>query len=290
MARGRMIDRSFTKSKKLQSIARDHRLAYASILPFLDRKGRIIADPVYLRANVFRHTDFTQEEIAQAVAALAGAGLVLLYSSEDEEAIIQFVDFEKFNSPNAKESHSDLQGPDDAGSGACTCEEITNAPAMHVQSTGTAPALHMENVNGTSTLTKNVNEKHSSISEDLAPPDQPVAQARRPHIDYQEFTDTWNQQAHALPGVQKLNGDRKRAIKRLCDEHGVAEALGLFRDAATQVNTDSFWIERQYGIDNLLRSGRVVEKAEKLRNGKDSDAARLATEASKWFEAASHVN
>jgi hypothetical protein len=155
MARGRMLDRRFMESKKLQTVTRDARLAYASILPFLDREGRTIAEPLYLKAIVFRHSDFTIEEIAAAVKALAGTGLVRLYANEDNAAIIEYRDFTRFNSPNAKEAKSDLPGPDDEGSMPCREPLMADAPATHAQSTCNAGGER--NVNGTLTINDNVN-------------------------------------------------------------------------------------------------------------------------------------
>ena len=138
MARGRMFDRAFMKSRKVQGMPRDDRLVYASILPFLDREGRIIAEPLYLKANVFRHSDFTIEEIATAIRTIAAAGLADLYADEDNDAIIQYTRFQDFNTPNSKEAKSDLPGPGDEGAMPCRDPLINNAQAMHVQCTGNA--------------------------------------------------------------------------------------------------------------------------------------------------------
>lgn len=207
MARGRMLDRRFMESKKLQSVPRDARLAYASILPFLDREGRIIAEPTYLKAIVFRHSDFTLEEIGAAVRELADAGLVELYADEDNAAIIQYVDFKRFNSPNAKESKSDLPGPNDDGARACTdplvCTPESNAPAMHVHSTGSASGER--NVNGTGTSTINVNPPYpptpttpqpSTWPEDDAEEAKRAAQSRQArnhshHVLMHDHPDVW---------------------------------------------------------------------------------------------------
>lgn len=149
MARGRMFDRSFLKSQKLNAIPRDHRLVYASILPFLDREGRIVAEPIYLKAIVFRWSDFEIDEIAEAVASLATIGLIHLYADEDNKAILEYVRFLDFNSPNKNEAKSELPGPDDDGAAEVRDESITtrmgDAHAMHVQSTEAADALPVEN-------------------------------------------------------------------------------------------------------------------------------------------------
>jgi hypothetical protein len=144
-----MIDRSFVKSRKLNALPRDHRLIYASILPFLDRKGRIVAVPIVLMAEVFRWSDFTVDEVAQALASLADAGLIRLYADEDNEAILEYVRFLDFNSPNKNEAKSDLPGPDDDEAtelrDASIVPFIGRAHAMHVQRTDASRALQMEN-------------------------------------------------------------------------------------------------------------------------------------------------
>lgn len=149
MARGRMIDRAFMKSRKLNSVSRDHRLIYASILPFLDREGRIVAEPIYLKALVFRWSDFTLEEIAAGVAALEKVKLIRLYSDEDNSAILQYESFRDFNNPNSKESKSDLPGPDDPGAKPCRDESILevspDADATHAQNTGSPANVQVEN-------------------------------------------------------------------------------------------------------------------------------------------------
>lgn len=164
MARGRMIDRSFAKSKKLNHLPRDHRLIYATILPFLDREGRIVADPRVLWAEVFRWSDFTPEEIGTALAHLADAGLVRLYADEDNDAIIEYVRFHDFNNPNQREAKSDLPGPDDEDAQPVRSPLIhtdhDTPRAMHVQRTDTARASSVEN--GTEVERKRKREAHDS--------------------------------------------------------------------------------------------------------------------------------
>lgn len=152
-----MLDRRFMESKKLNSVPRDARLVYASVLPFVDREGRTIAESLYLKAMVFRHSDFTQDEIATAIRQLADAGLLRLYANEDNAAIVEYVNFTRFNSPNVKESKSDLPGPDDDGVMPCREPAPDHARALHVQRTGIASGERKLNVNGTSTINENVN-------------------------------------------------------------------------------------------------------------------------------------
>lgn len=91
-----------------------------------------------------------------------------------------------------------------------------------------------------------------------------VRRSRRGGADYDELLAAWNDYCGPLPRATRLNDQRRRALKRLVDEHG-DEAVALLTDATRQVARDEFWIERGYGLDNLLRSGRVVEKVEKYR-------------------------
>ncbi len=108
-------------------------------------------------------------------------------------------------------------------------------------------------------------------------PRQGSGQARRgAPIDYAALVAAWNDHCGALPRVSALNEQRRRAFKRLVAEHGYDEALSLLIDATKQVARDEFWLERGYGLDNLIRPGRVVEKAEKYRAApKKLNAAEL---------------
>lgn len=268
MARGRMFDRAFMKSRKVQSLIRDHRLVYASIFPFLDREGRINAEPLVLKANVFRHSDFTIEELATAIGAIADVGLVKLYADEDNDAIAEYARFRDFNTPNHKEAKSEFPGPDDSGSVPCRDPLITEARAKHGQSTGNAGGER--NVNGTSTLT-GTGTKSTSTSLSAAPT----------RLDpYQPFVDAWNFHRGVLPKCESLDDKRKAGIKRLLKEHG-DQALPMFEAATQHVAADPWWQQNGFGITNLLVSGRVLEKSEKFRadRGMSKGDRKLATTA-----------
>lgn len=137
MAVGRMLKRNIATSQKFLALeSNDHRMIYMLILPFVDREGRINAEPLVLKANIFRRLDLGQDDIAAALVDLERAGLIRLYSDEDNEAILEIVDFAKHNSPNQKEAGSDFPGPDDENSRACRLFE--DARVRHVQGTGNA--------------------------------------------------------------------------------------------------------------------------------------------------------
>lgn len=257
-----MLDKALSKSKKLQSLKRDHRLAYVSVLPFLDREGRIRADPLYLKATIFNHSDYTTKELAQAIAAIADAGLVTLYGDEDNEALLEFTRFHEFNTPNRKEARSEYPGPADAAAVSCYQREINacrtqdstlhvqctgNARAMHVQSTGLARALHVENVN--ENVNVNVNDNVNEITS-----------TPKPAL----FIEIWNQYRGNLPAVDRMTSKRYKTLDGYINETG-SDAINLFTDAVRYVANDDWYLQHSYGFDTLIRAGRIVEKAEKYR-------------------------
>lgn len=141
MARGRMIDQHYTRSRKLNSLTRDLRYIYAAILPYLDREGRIIAEPRHLDGTVFLKTDVRKDEIADALQEFARVGLIELYADEDGMAILQYTRFSEFNTPNHREKASELPGP--------TGERVEVASGTSVNTPpGNARATDGLNVNG----------------------------------------------------------------------------------------------------------------------------------------------
>ena len=141
----------------------------------------------------------------------------------------------------------------------------------------------------------NVGESHATKTErptktenheedqDLKPLSTSLTRAH-PHT---AFLDAWNEHRGNLPSVRTLDAKRKRSIDTLQKEHGT-DALGLFEDAVACVAHADFWVERQYTIDNLMRAGRVLEKAEKWRAGAvqlGTANLRMATQVERWKRA-----
>lgn len=265
MARGRMIDRHFAKSKKLNSVTRDARLIYATILPFLDREGRHVAEPIVLKANIFRWSDITLNEIAKAIADLAEAGLVNLYADADNAAIIQYTQFDTFNSPNKREAESELPGPDDASAMQCRDESIlaclTGPRETHVQRTGHAPTTSVENVNDN----VNVNDNENTSMSPTGDARSNLAVVKTDEL--QALVDAWNEHRGNLPAVQKLTSTRRSKLRTLVkDLGGIDKAYAAIAIAAKEVSNDDFWKQRQYGFDNLLAGQKVIQKAETAWN------------------------
>ncbi len=76
------------------------------------------------------------------------------------------------------------------------------------------------------------------------------------------FRQLWNENRGTLPSVNRMTGAREKKVMALVKELGLDEALRLFELAVRVVAADEFWQKKGYGIDNLMRDGRVVEKAE----------------------------
>jgi hypothetical protein len=163
MARGRMLDKRFTASKKLNAIPREYRYMYAAILPHLDREGRINAQPIYLKANVFLNTDVQIEEIAPALVAMESVGLIDLYGGDDHAAVLAFIGFETFNTPNKREAKSELPPPTGKD---VTDTLILDARHLHVQSTDNAGADAVLKLN----VNDNVNENENGKATSATPP------------------------------------------------------------------------------------------------------------------------
>jgi hypothetical protein len=260
-----MIDRNFVKSDKLNQLPRHARLAYAMILPFLDRKGRAVAEPLVLKANIFRWSDYTETEIAECIAHLANAKLVRLYANHDNAAIIEYTRFSEFNTPNKKESASDLPGPDDDDAISCQDNAIlaflTGETPMHVQGTGNARAMQVENVNVNGNVNANENESMSPDGDARAP------LATRESHDYQALLDAWNEHRGSLPAAQKVTSNRRAKLKTLIRDLGSFDkAHAAIAIAAREVAGDDFWQTRGYGFDNLLAGQKVIQKAETAWN------------------------
>ena len=79
--------------------------------------------------------------------------------------------------------------------------------------------------------------------------------------DVAPYLAAWNANRGALASVKTLTSARARkllAFIRECPD----DQLGTFTAAVRVVAADDWWRKNRYGLDNLLVSGRVIEKAE----------------------------
>jgi len=96
MARGRMIDKRISKSKKLAALKHDRsRVLYFMMLPHLDCEGRYSGDPEDIKEDCVPKLNFPVKKIAESVIDLANVKLLTLFECKNE-AFIQYTRFADF--------------------------------------------------------------------------------------------------------------------------------------------------------------------------------------------------
>ena len=119
MARGRMIDKRISMSKKLGRVHDKARVLYFMIYPHLDSEGRIKFEDIEdLRDEVLpKFKDWTFKKIAEALNELADVELIILYP-DGRNIAMQFIRFEDFQSGLRKDREADSivpEPPEDSG-------------------------------------------------------------------------------------------------------------------------------------------------------------------------------
>jgi len=115
MARGRMLKKEISESKKLGSLNSDSaRLLYTWLIPWLDIEGRYSADVDILKGHIFpKIKSMTPELIEELLFELADGKLIYLYKSNGE-TYLQFTKFKELQSLHPeRESKSDIPSPNE---------------------------------------------------------------------------------------------------------------------------------------------------------------------------------
>lgn len=97
MARGRMIDKRISKSKKLAALKFDRsRILYFMILPHLDCEGKYSGDPEEIKEDCVPKLNFPLRKIAESIIDLANVGLLIVFEHQNNVFIqyIRFADFQ----------------------------------------------------------------------------------------------------------------------------------------------------------------------------------------------------
>jgi len=129
MARGRMIDKRISKSKKLARLKFDRsRVLYFMIYPHLDCEGRFTGDPEEIKEDCCPKLKYSFKRIAESVVDLANVGLLILYEDEDECPFIQYTKFEPFQVGMRKDREAPSQIP---------------SPQENPSNAGVTPALYL---------------------------------------------------------------------------------------------------------------------------------------------------
>lgn len=112
MAEGRMLKKEISDSKKLGQLKSDKpRVLYFMMLPHLDIKGRLKADPEQIKGQICTMLPYSVKSIQSALEALHNIGLILLYQNDGAQFLeyTRFEDFQKLY-PN-KEAESKIIDP-----------------------------------------------------------------------------------------------------------------------------------------------------------------------------------
>ena len=119
MARGRMIRRRISYSKKYASVKSWRaRELYLLMLPHTDAEGRLEACTLLLKGQVVPLLPYSPKQIQDALEQLHEADLIYLYESGGEQ-YLEFTQFHKFNVVRAdREAKSDIPEPESPNSRA----------------------------------------------------------------------------------------------------------------------------------------------------------------------------
>ena len=252
MASRRMISNTLGDSRKFSSLKNDlHRCAYVLLVTWADAEGRFEADRVTLKGKLYTRLPWEHDEVEAALHDMHDVGLILMYTVGDKRYGV-IIDFHKHNTIRRKddgapkeEAPSRIPAPPEAPS---RDPEPTPVPEPYRSDSGATQAK------------ENVRESK------LQPQSRATSTSASPtRAHYQSFLEAWNEHRGNLPACTTLNDKRKRGIDAVTKDHG-HEALDIFTAAVLHVALDDYWVQNGYNIDNLLRPGRVLEKAEKWRS------------------------
>lgn len=112
MARGRMIDKRISKSKKLAGLKHDRsRVLYFMILPHLDVEGKFTGDPEEIKEDCCPKLRYSVIKIAESIIELTDIGLLRLYEI-DGHPFIQYTKFDDFQLGIRKDKEAPSRIPD----------------------------------------------------------------------------------------------------------------------------------------------------------------------------------
>lgn len=112
MARGRMIDKRISKSKKLAALKLDRsRVLYFMIYPHLDVEGKFTGDPEEIKEDCCPKLRYSIRRIAESIIELADVGLLRLYEAAGRP-YIKYTKFEDFQIGIRRDKEAPSRMPD----------------------------------------------------------------------------------------------------------------------------------------------------------------------------------
>lgn len=182
MADGRMLKKQISRSKKLAELKTDSaRLLYTWIIPHLDVKGRLEADPQLVKGEIVpRLNTFTVDNIQAYLDDMEAVGLIKLYQVDGDQ-YLELINFEKHQYLNHdREAKSTIPGstPDNSGS---TPDNSESTPAQSKASKSKLREVKAREVRSTPEVNETEKEKPAAF----CPPDNlPKDEEQKPLGNY----------------------------------------------------------------------------------------------------------
>lgn len=160
-AKGRMIDRSISTSRKLSKVSDRSALIFSWTIPHTDDFGRMDGDARMIRAVVVPLRDYTVEQIEESLKELEDVGLIERYTIKEDIylQVTNFDTYQKFRSDRDRVG----QFPDPRGK--IPRGDTTGIPVVHQTETKGEPVVE----NSPRSKVKESKVKESKIKKEVVP-------------------------------------------------------------------------------------------------------------------------
>ncbi len=261
MASGRMLRACISESDQVANLADDTtRLIFLLVLAHADVEGRYSANPLIVKGKVLPLLELSIDKIMDALLNLDDNELIYLYEA-DSKPYLAFPGWTRH-----QKVRKDRESPKYPPPSEVFPKTYAEHSPAHAQITARRWPGVLPDDDGVK-VSSNQGQSQTQAKEKNEGADTPVG-SHRSASTVEELFEIYNQHRGKLPEAVKLNSKRIDRLTDLAKEHGADEAAKLLADATQCVAQDAFWLERGYGLDNLLAElGRVLEKAEKFRSG-----------------------
>lgn len=261
MASGRMLRACISESDQVANLTDDTtRLIFLFVMAHADVEGRYSANPRIVKGKVLPLLELSLDKVMDALLDLDDNGLIYLYEA-DSKPYLAFPGWERHQKLRKDRESPKYPLPSEVFPKLYAEHSPSHAQSFTRRWPGVVP--EHDGVKASSSQDQDqdqAKEKKESVDSSVG--------SRRPALVVDGLLDIFNKHRGTLTEAVKLNQKRTDGFTRLLKEHGADEAAKLLEDATKCVAQDDFWLERGYGLDNLLAEpGRVLEKAEKFRSG-----------------------
>ncbi len=262
VASGRMLRACISESDQVANLTDDTtRLIFLFVLAHADVGGRYSANPRIIKGKVLPLLEVSLDKVMDALLNLDDNELVYLYEA-DNKPYLAFPGWERHQKVR-KDRESHKYPPPSETFPKLYAE---HSPP-HAQTTARRWPGGLPDDDSTKVSSSQDQFQTQDKEKNKEGADTPVGSSR-PASVVDELLKIFNKRRGKLPEAVKLNQKRIDGLTSLIKEHGADEAAKLLADATQCVAQDDFWLERVYGLDNLLADpSRVLEKAEKFRSG-----------------------